>query len=114
MGSRRNGAAALVLGLGLLACGGGEAIDEVAVLTEACETQQGIGWLKREHGEAYCACWASEAKNVLSEENYAKFVEASAGELKAADEADREKIVRTNSPLYTTVSAAARSCARAG
>jgi len=112
--SRRSGAAAIILGLGLVACGGGDALDEVAVLTEACETQQGIGWLKREYGEMYCTCWASVAKTALGEKNYAKLVEASAGELKAADEADREKIVRANSPLYTTVSGAAESCAQAG
>lgn len=62
--------------LALWGCGGGEAREQEEgeaprmALMEACGTQQGIGWLKREYGENYCACWADTAQEVLSEANY--------------------------------------------
>lgn len=99
--------------LTLAACGG-TPTDGRATLMAACDTQQGIGWLKREHGEQYCECWADKAREVLADENYGKLVAAAAAELKAADNADREKIVRENTSLYSTVSNAARSCKAKG
>jgi hypothetical protein len=50
---------AVIAGVGLVACGdddAGSSVDATAVLTEACNTQQGIGWLKKEYGETYCDC----------------------------------------------------------
>ena len=98
---------------GLSACGGSEPIDSRAALMTSCETQQGIGWLKREYGESYCDCWADQAKDVLSSENYQALVKASQAEIKAADKADREKIVRQHTEIYSTVSDAAGRCAKA-
>lgn len=105
--------------LGLWACGAGPASDPFteeegrAALIEACETQQGIGWLKREYGEDYCGCWADKAKEVLGEENYSSLVQASRAELAAgADVADRDRIARENTHLYSSVEAAAQSCGR--
>lgn len=101
---------------GLLACGAGTADDQPtaedgrAALIEACETQQGIGWLKREHGDDYCGCWADRAQEVLGEANYVRLVRVSRAELAAPDVADRERIVRENSELYSSVSSAAQSC----
>jgi hypothetical protein len=80
---------------------------------EACETTQGIGWLKREYGEDYCSCWADKAKEVLGDDNYSSLVQASRAELAAgADVADRERIARENTHLYSSVSHAAQSCGR--
>lgn len=104
---------ALVVLTGLAACGGGETIDSRAVLMASCETSQGIGWLKREYGDSYCDCWADQAKEVLSSENYQTLVEASQAETKAADKADREKIIRQHTEIYSTVSNAAKRCAKA-
>jgi hypothetical protein len=104
--------------LGLWACGAGSSGDELteeearAALVEACETQQGIGWLKSEYGDAYCECWADKAEEVLGEENYDKLVQASRAELASADVADRERIARENTHLYSSVSNAAQSCGR--
>jgi hypothetical protein len=104
--------------LGLWACGAGSAGDQFteeegrAALIEACGTQQGIGWLKREHGEDYCECWADKAKDVLGEANYSRLVQASRAELASADVADRERIARENTDLYSSVSNAAQSCGR--
>lgn len=100
-------------------CGGDETRQEAetsdprAALLEACETQQGIGWLKREHGDAYCECWADTAEEVLGEANYDRLVQAARAELRAADVAERERIARENTDLYTSVSNAARSCGSA-
>ena len=102
--------------LGLGACGADRAGDQFteeegrAALIKACETQQGIGWLKQEHGEDYCECWAEKAQEVLGEMNYGRLVQASRAELASADVADRERIVRENTDLYSSVSNAARSC----
>src|SRR5690606_21098001 len=102
--------------VGLWACGAGNAEDSFteeegrAALIEACGTQQGIGWLKREYGDNYCDCWADKAKDVLGEANYGKLVQASRAELAAADAADRETIARENTDLYSSVSNAAQSC----
>jgi hypothetical protein len=85
---------------------------EQCSLIEACETQQRIGWLKREYGEDYCECWADKAQEVLGEANYGMLVQASRAELASADVADRERIARENTHLYSTVSAAAQSCRR--
>lgn len=104
--------AALVVVAGLAACGGGGRVDSRAVLLNSCETSQGIGWLQREYGEGYCECWADQAKEVLSGENYQALVKAAQAELSAADEADREKIIRRHTEIYATVSAAAKRCAR--
>jgi hypothetical protein len=101
---------------GLWACGTERSADQFneeegrAALIEACDTQQGIGWLKREYGEDYCACWADRAQEVLGEENYRRLVEASRAELVSADVADRERIARGNTHLYASVSNAAQSC----
>lgn len=102
--------------LGLWACGSGgagerftEEEDRVA-LVDACETQQGIGWLKSQHGEDYCQCWADKAKEVLGAANYSELAQASRAELASDDVADRERIARENTHLYSSVSNAAQSC----
>jgi hypothetical protein len=79
---------------------------------EACDTQQGFGWLKREHGGDYSECWADRAQEVLGEVNYTRLVQAARAELAAADAADRERIVRENTDLYSSGSSAAQSCGR--
>lgn len=96
----------------LVACNGGDPIDSRAALMASCETSQGIGWLKREYGDGYCDCWADQAKEVLSSENYQALVKAAQAETKAADKADREKIVRQHTEIYSTVSDAAKRCAK--
>lgn len=103
----------LVVLAGLAACEGGSQIDSRAALMASCETSQGIGWLKSEYGESYCDCWADEAKEILSGENYQSLVKAAQAETEAADEADREKIVRQHTEIYSTVSDAAGRCAKA-
>jgi hypothetical protein len=102
--------------LGLLACGA-EASEEGfteeegrAALIEACDTQQGINWIKSQYGEDYCECWADKAREVLGDENYGQLVQASRAELSSADVADRERIARENTHLYSSVSSAAQSC----
>ena len=97
----------------LVACGNGESVDSRGNMIAACETQQGIGWLKREYGEHYCECWADEAKKTLSPENYDVLNKAVQSELKATDKADREKIYREHSAIYSSVASAAKSCAKA-
>ena len=104
----------LVALAGLVACDGGDPVDSRAALLASCETSQGIGWLKREYGDSYCNCWADQAKKVLSSENFQTFVKAAQAETKAADKADREKIIRQHTEMYSTVSDAARRCAKAG
>lgn len=98
--------------LSLAACAGGElsAEESRSAVVEACETQQGIGWLKREYGERYCECYADTALEVLSEENYDVLARASRAELDAADVADRERIARENTSVYSSVSGAMGSC----
>jgi hypothetical protein len=103
---------ALVVLAGLVACEGGDPIDSRTVLMTSCETQQGIGWLKREYGDSYCECWVDQAKEVLSSENYQTLVKAAEAETKAADGADREKIIRQHTEIYSTVSDAAGRCAK--
>ena len=98
----------------MAACGGGSSIDDTAILAESCNTQQGLGWLKREYGDGYCDCWVAQAKEVLSAENYRTFVKVNEQELNAADAADRERLARQHTELYSTVSAAAKSCTKAG
>ncbi|MGE0552231.1 MAG: hypothetical protein AB7R55_02250 [Gemmatimonadales bacterium] len=107
--------------LALMACAGGAERgggDSPAaareVLVSACSTQQGIGYLKREYGENYCECWADKALEVLSTANYRTLVDASRAELAAADGADREKIARQHTEIYSTVSTAAQACKGAG
>jgi len=90
--------------------GAGDGGDAVAALTAACESQRGIGYLKREHGENYCECWVAKAREVLADDNYRTLVEAARAELRAADEADREAIAREHTTLYSTVASAASSC----
>ena len=102
-----------VLLMALVACGGGNPVDSRAALMNSCETSQGIGWNKREYGEHYCECWADQAKEVLSSENYQTLVTAAQEEVKAADKADREKIIRQHTEIYSTVSSAAKRCAKA-
>jgi hypothetical protein len=97
----------------LVACSSGDPIDSRAALMASCETSQGIGWLKREYGDSYCDCWADQAKEVLSSENYQTLVKAAQAETKAADKADREKIIRQHTEIYSTVSDAAKRCAKA-
>lgn len=103
--------------LAMSGCGdsGGAAarVDAREQMLQACDTQQGIGWLKREYGEQYCECWADQAKEVLSPANYATLVDAVAAELEAADAADRERIARRHTEIYSTVADAAARCARA-
>lgn len=99
---------------GLVACEGGDSIDSRAVLMASCETSQGIGWNKREYGDSYCDCWADQAKEVLSSENYQTLIKATQAETKAADKADRENIIRQHTGIYSTVSDAAKRCAKAG
>ena len=100
----------------LTACGGGGgsgggAVDGRASLLASCSSQQGIGWLKKEHGEQYCECWADAAEQSLSPDNYKTLVKATQAEMKAADNADREKIVRQHTEVYSTVSdEASRIC----
>lgn len=96
------------------ACSEGSKVDATATLAEACNTQQGIGWLKKEYGENYCDCWVSQSKTVLSGDNYERFVSANAAAIKAADKADREKITRQHTELYSAVSAAAKACTKSG
>lgn len=93
----------------LTACGGdsGGAADARASLLASCSSQQGIGWLKKEYGEQYCECWADAAEQGLSPDNYKSLVKATQAEMKAADEADREKIVRQHTEIYSAVSAEA-------
>jgi len=107
---KKSGLGALVLALAI--SGDVAAQDGRATMMSACETQRGIGWLKRNHGERYCDCWADQAKEVLSAENHATLLKATEAELEAADKADREKIRREHTELYSTVSRAAKSCAR--
>lgn len=107
----RHGLALFVL-CGLAACGNSVPVDSHAVLVASCETQQGIGWLKREYGDNYCECWADQAKEVLSDANYQTLVKAAQAETQAADDADREKIVRQHTEIYSTVSDAAGRCAK--
>jgi hypothetical protein len=104
---------ALVALAALVACSGGDPIDSRAALMASCETSQGIGWLKREYGDSYCDCWADQANEVLSSENYQTLVKAAQAETKAADKADREKIIRQHTEIYSTVSGAAKRCAKA-
>ena len=104
----------LVVMAGLVACDGSDPIDSRAALMASCETSQGIGWLKREYGDSYCNCWADQAKEVLSSENYQTLVKVAQAETKAADKADREKIIRQHTEIYSTVSDAAKRCAKAG
>ena len=89
----------------LSACGGGSggAVDARASLLASCSSQQGIGWLKKEHGDQYCECWADAAEQSLSPDNYKILVKATQAEMEAADEADREKIVRQHTEIYSTV-----------
>jgi len=96
--------AAIGLGVGLAACGSGGAIDDVATLRTECETSQGIGWMKREYGENWCDCWVSAAKEGLSDSNYKTLVKASAEVVKAADNADRDKIYRQHTTLFSATS----------
>jgi uncharacterized lipoprotein YehR (DUF1307 family) len=103
-----------VLLLALSACGDGEPIDSRADLMAACETSQGIGWNKREYGDRYCECWADQAKEILNSENYQTLVKAAQAEMKATDKANREKIIRQHTEIYSTVSGAAKRCAKAG
>jgi hypothetical protein len=98
--------------LALTACGAGEPIDNRAVLMTACESSQGIGWNKRNYGDRYCDCWVDQAKEVLSGENYETLVRGAQAEMKAADKADREKIIRQHTEIYSTVSGAAKRCAK--
>ena len=104
---------ALVASAALVACSSGDPIDSRAVLMASCETSQGIGWLKREYGDSYCDCWADQAKEVLSSENYQVLVKAAQAEGKAADKADRERIIRQHTEIYSIVSGAAKRCAKA-
>lgn len=97
----------------LMACGRSETIDSRGNMIAACETKQGIGWLKREYGDHYCECWADEAKKILSPENYDVLHKAVQSELKATDKADREKIYRKHTAIYSTVASAVKSCAKA-
>ncbi|MDO9460879.1 MAG: hypothetical protein Q7N95_12300 [Alphaproteobacteria bacterium] len=97
----------------LAACGEEGTVDVRANMIEACGTKQGIGWLKREYGDNYCECWADQAVKVLSPANYEVLVKAVQLELEAADKADREKIYREHTAIYSTVAAAAKSCAKA-
>ena len=99
---------------GLAACGGGEPNDPRAVLMTSCETSQGIGWMKREYGANYCDCWADQAKEVLSTANYQTLVAAAQAEIEAADEADRDRIARRHTEIYSTVSESVKRCAKAG
>jgi hypothetical protein len=103
----------LVAFAALVACSSGDPIDSRAALMASCETSQGIGWLKREYGDSYCDCWADQAKAVLKSENYQTLVKAAQEEVKAADKADREKIIRQHTEIYSTVSEAAKRCAKA-
>lgn len=93
--------------------GGAARVDVRDQMLEACNTQPGIGFLKREYGQQYCDCWADQAREVLSPANYATLVDAVAAELKAADNADRDKIARRHTEIYSTVHDAAARCARA-
>ncbi len=104
---------ALVVVAALMACSSSDPIDSRAVLMASCESSQGIGYLKREYGESYCDCWADQAKEVLSSENYKTLVKAAQAETMAADKADREKIIRQHTEIYSTVSDAAKRCAKA-
>jgi len=102
-----------VLLLALSACGDGEPIDSRADLMAACETSQGIGWNKREYGDRYCECWADQAKEILNSSNYQTLVKAAQAEMTATDKANREKIIRQHTEIYSTVSGAAKRCAKA-
>ncbi|MCP5413267.1 MAG: hypothetical protein H6961_01405 [Chromatiaceae bacterium] len=87
-------------------------VDGRATMLVACNSKPGIGWLKKEYGDKYCDCWADQAKEILSPENYVTLLDATAAELKAADKAEREKIYRKHTEIYSTVSDAAGRCAK--
>lgn len=91
--------------------GGGGSTDDRAAIVEACNTQQGAGWLRREYGENYCACYADTAKEKLDADAYKTLAAASREELKAGDdEAAREAIARRNTQVYSEASHQAQSC----
>lgn len=98
----------------LTACGGrtGKTDDRAAII-EACNTQQGAGWLRKEHGENYCECYADTAKEKMDADSYKTLAAASREELQAVDdEAAREAIARRNTRVYSEASHHAQSCKR--
>lgn len=102
----------VVVTLGACAAGEGDTPDERTVLINACETQQGIGWLRKEYGENYCACWADAAKDSLGQATYAQLVKASRAELKAENETERESLARAAFGAYAQAADAARMVCR--
>jgi len=103
-----------VLGVLVLAACGGEAAerstaegDRVALI-EACETQQGIEWLRREYGEDYCDCRADVAKEALDVPTYRMLVEGARAELEAGSPEEREGIARDAFEAYAQAADAAR------
>ncbi|HNR22300.1 MAG TPA: hypothetical protein PKL49_04675 [Steroidobacteraceae bacterium] len=98
----------------LAGCGGsaGTTDDRTAII-DACNTQQGAGWLRKEYGENYCECYADTAQQKLDSDSYRTLAAASREELKAADdEAARETIARRNTGVYSEASHHAQSCKR--
>jgi len=102
----------VVITLGACAAGEGDTADERTVLISACETQQGIGWLRKEYGEDYCACWADAAKDGLDQATYAELVKASRAELKAENETERENLARAAFGANAQAADAARMACR--
>jgi hypothetical protein len=105
------GAIALAAIAAIAACGGGGKANDRAAIVEACNTQQGAGWLRKEYGENYCECYADTAKEKLDADAYKTLAAASREELKAGDdEAAREAIARRNTRVYSEASHQAQSC----
>lgn len=104
--------AALVVALA--ACGGGTGTeDDRTAVIEACNSQQGIGWLRKEYGENYCQCYADTAKAQMDADSYKALATASREELKVVDDkAAREAIARQNTLVYSEASHHAQSCKR--
>ncbi len=93
-------------------CERGSAEGDRAALIQACDTQKGAGWLRKEYGEDYCACRADKAREALDSETYRQLVKASKAELKAADKAERETIARDSFKAYAQAADAARSACK--
>lgn len=98
----------------LTACGGGAGkMDDRTAIIEACNTQQGAGWLRKEYGENYCECYADTAKEKLDADFYKALVAASREALKVVDdEAAREAIARRNTRFYAEAEHRTQSCER--
>lgn len=97
--------------LALAGCDAGGKTDERSAVIEACNTQQGAGWYRKEYGENYCECYADAAKEKMDKVSYETLAAASREELKARDDKGaREAIARRNTQVYSEASRHAQSC----